>query len=193
MESGEKMRSVVLASESPRRRELMNISGIPFYTQAAKIDETFNANLSIEEGVMDLALRKAMKVSETRPNEVVIGADTIVVIDNEILGKPKDVEDAYRMLRLLSNKTHRVITGVAIVNQDVKKTFYEVTEVKFANLSEETIEWYIKSREYYDKAGGYAIQGKGMILVERIHGDYFNVVGMPMHHLVEELKAFIHI
>ena len=193
MESGEKMRSVVLASESPRRRELMNISGIPFYTQAAKIDETFNANLSIEEGVMDLALRKAMKVSETRPNEVVIGADTIVVIDNEILGKPKDVEDAYRMLRLLSNKTHRVITGVAIVNQDVKKTFYEVTEVKFANLSEETIEWYIKSREYYDKAGGYAIQGKGMILVERINGDYFNVVGMPMHHLVEELKAFIHI
>lgn len=193
MESGEKMRSVVLASESPRRRELMNISGIPFYTQAAKIDETFNANLSIEEGVMDLALRKAMKVSETRPNEVVIGADTIVVIDNEILGKPKDVEDAYRMLRLLSNKTHRVITGVAIVNQDVKKTFYEETEVKFANLSEETIEWYIKSREYYDKAGGYAIQGKGMILVERIHGDYFNVVGMPMHHLVEELKAFIHI
>ena len=193
MESGEKMRSVVLASESPRRRELMNISGIPFYTQAAKIDETFNANLSIEEGVMDLALRKAMKVSETRPNEVVIGADTIVVIDNEILGKPKDLEDAYRMLRLLSNKTHRVITGVAIVNQDVKKTFYEETEVKFANLSEETIEWYIKSREYYDKAGGYAIQGKGMILVERIHGDYFNVVGMPMHHLVEELKAFIHI
>ena len=193
MESGENMRSVVLASESPRRRELMNITGIPFYTQAAKIDETFNANLSIEEGVMDLALRKAMKVSETRPNEVVIGADTIVVIDNEILGKPKDVEDAYRMLRLLSNKTHRVITGVAIVNQDVKKTFYEVTEVKFANLSEETIEWYIKSREYYDKAGGYAIQGKGMILVERINGDYFNVVGMPMHHLVEELKAFIHI
>lgn len=193
MESGDKMRSVVLASESPRRRELMNISGIPFYTQAAKIDETFNANLSIEEGVMDLALRKAMKVSETRPNEVVIGADTIVVIDNEILGKPKDVEDAYRMLRLLSNKTHRVITGVAIVNQDVKKTFYEVTEVKFANLSEETIEWYIKSREYYDKAGGYAIQGKGMILVERINGDYFNVVGMPMHHLVEELKAFINI
>lgn len=193
MESGEKMRSVVLASESPRRRELMNISGIPFYTQAAKIDETFNANLSIEEGVMDLALRKAMKVSETRPNEVVIGADTIVVIDNEILGKPKDVEDAYRMLRLLSNKTHRVITGVAIVNQDVKKTFYEETEVKFANLSEETIEWYIKSREYYDKAGGYAIQGKGMILVERINGDYFNVVGMPMHHLVEELKAFINI
>lgn len=193
MESGENMRSVVLASESPRRRELMNITGIPFYTQAAKIDETFNANLSIEEGVMDLALRKAMKVSETRPNEVVIGADTIVVIDNEILGKPKDVEDAYRMLRLLSNKTHRVITGVAIVNQDVKKTFYEVTEVKFANLSEETIEWYIKSREYYDKAGGYAIQGKGMILVERINGDYFNVVGMPMHHLVEELKAFINI
>lgn len=193
MESGENMRSVVLASESPRRRELMNITGIPFYTQAAKIDETFNANLSIEEGVMDLALRKAMKVSETRPNEVVIGADTIVVIDNEILGKPKDVEDAYRMLRLLSNKTHRVITGVAIVNQDVKKTFYEETEVKFANLSEETIEWYIKSREYYDKAGGYAIQGKGMILVERINGDYFNVVGMPMHHLVEELKAFIHI
>ena len=97
------------------------------------------------------------------------------------------------MLRLLSNKTHRVITGVAIANQNVQKTFYEVTEVKFANLSEETIEWYIKSREYYDKAGGYAIQGKGMILVERINGDYFNVVGMPMHHLVEELKAFINI
>ena len=185
------MRSVVLASESPRRRELMNITGIPFYTQAAKIDETFNTSLSVEEGVMDLALRKALKVLETKQDELVIGADTIVVVDNEILGKPKDVEDAYRMLRLLSNRTHRVITGVAIVNKDVQKTFYEVTEVTFDDLSEETMDWYIKSREYYDKAGGYGIQGKGMILVEKINGDYFNVVGMPMHRLVKELKAFI--
>lgn len=187
------MRRVVLASESPRRRELMNITGIPFYTHAAKIDETFNADLSIEEGVMDIALRKAKKVFETNPNEIVIGADTIVVIDQEILGKPKDVEDAYRMLRLLSGKTHQVISGVAIVGNDIQKTFYEVTEVTFANLSDDTIEWYIKSREYYDKAGGYGIQGKGMVLVEKINGDYFNVVGMPMHRLVKELRPYISI
>lgn len=185
------MRSVVLASESPRRRELMNMSGIPFYTVAAKIDEIFESSLSVEEGVMKVALEKAKKVFQTRSNEVIIGADTIVVINDEVLGKPKDIDAARRMLRLLSNKTHRVITGVAIVNKDCEKTFYEVTKVTFGELNEETIDWYIKSKEYYDKAGSYAIQGKGMILVERINGDYSNVVGLPMHRLLKELKSFL--
>ena len=122
-----------------------------------------------------------------------IGADTIVVIGDEILGKPKDSEDARRMLRLLSGKTHKVITGVALVNQEVHETFYEVTDVTFCELSDQEIDDYIKSREHYDKAGSYAIQGKGMMFVKRIEGDYANVVGLPMCHLVHELKKHVEI
>ena len=185
------MRRVLLASESPRRRELMNISGIPFFVSSAKIEESMDESLSIEDAVMKLALQKAEAVLSTHENELVVGADTIVVINHEVLGKPKDVEDAKRMLRMLSGKTHQVMTGVAIVSKEVQETFCEVTEVTFGTLSEEDIEWYIKSKEYYDKAGSYAIQGKGMMLVEKISGDYTNVVGLPMHHLVQQLKKYI--
>lgn len=187
------MKSVILASESPRRRELMNISGIPFSCASAKIKESLDLNLGIEEGVMKLAREKAMAVFETHDNKLVIGADTIVVIENTILGKPKDSEDAKRMLRLLSGKTHKVITGVALIDKDLDKTFYEVTNVTFCDLSDEEIDDYIKSREHHDKAGSYAIQGKGMMFVKRIEGDYFNVVGLPMCRLVHELKKYVEI
>ena len=187
------MRSVILASESPRRRELMNISGIPFSCASAKIKEELDLTLGIEEGVMKLAREKAKAVFETHDDKLVIGADTIVVIEDEILGKPKDNDDAKRMLRLLSGKTHKVISGVALMNKDIDKTFYEVTYVTFCELSDEDIDEYVKSREHHDKAGSYAIQGKGMMFVKRIEGDYSNVVGLPMCRLVHELKKYVEI
>lgn len=189
------MRSVILASESVRRRELMNICGIPFYAIAAKIDEKMDSSLSVEDGAMKLALEKAKAISKTHPSQLVIGADTIVVVDHEVLGKPKDIDDARRMLRLLSNKTHRVITGVALVFEEmsVEKTFYEMSEVTFSDLSDEIIDWYLSCKEYRDKAGSYAIQGKGMVLVERLNGDYSNVVGLPMNRLLKEIKEYIEI
>ena len=185
------MRRIVLASESPRRRELMNMTGIPFFVTGARIEEKIDSNLSIEDAVMKLAKEKATDVLQNYENECVVAADTVVVIGNEVLGKPKDVDDARRMLSLLSGNTHRVITGVAILTKDTENVFYEETKVTFGHLDEDDIEWYIKSREYYDKAGGYAIQGKGIIFVEKIEGDYSNVVGLPMHHLVKELKKII--
>ena len=131
------MRSVVLASESPRRRELMNISGIPFSCASPKIEEHLDLSNGIEEGVMKLAKQKAEAVYESHGGNLVIGADTIVVIGDEILGKPKDSDDARRMLKLLSGKTHKVITGVALVNQQVHEAFYEVTNVTFCELSDQ--------------------------------------------------------
>ena len=185
------MRRICLASESPRRRELMQLSGVPFFVSRARIEEKLDESLSLYDRVANLAKQKAQAVLKTHENELVVAADTVVVIDNEVLGKPKDVEDARRMLALLSGKTHEVITGVAILSNEVEELFYEVTQVTFGELSEEDINWYISTKEYYDKAGGYAIQGKGMILVEKINGDYTNVVGLPMHRLIKTLRKYI--
>ena len=185
------MRRICLASESPRRRELMNMTGIPFFVSSAKIEEKINPTLDLKDAVADLAKQKALAVFEKYPNEIIVAADTVVVIDNEVLGKPKNEEDARRMLEMLSNRNHQVITGVAILSNTIEDIFYEVTDVKFGNLSQETIDWYISTKEYYDKAGGYAIQGKGILLVEKIDGDYSNVVGLPMHKLINELRKFI--
>ena len=187
------MRRVLLASESPRRRELMNITKIPFSCASAQIEEKLDHQLPIYEAVMKLAREKAKAVFETHPDEFVVGADTIVYIDGEVLGKPADAEDAKRMLHKLSGTTHEVITGVALMSKDVDKTFYESTKVTFIELSDQDIEDYIRSKEHHDKAGAYAIQGKGMLFVKRIEGDYSNVVGLPMSHLVLELKQYLEI
>ncbi len=187
------MRRVLLASESPRRRELMNISGIPFSCASANLKEVMDESLPIEERVMKVAYDKARAVLDTHPEEFVIGADTIVVVDDMILGKPKDEEDARNMMHRLSGKTHDVITGVSLLSKTVNECFYERTKVTFNQLSEEDIDRYIKCKEYHDKAGGYAIQGKGMLFVNRIEGDYTNVVGLPMSHLVQELKKYVEI
>lgn len=185
------MKSVVLASESPRRRELMNISGIPFTCAGAKIDETLEAGMSLCDAVMKIAKKKAQAVQQKYAQNTIIGADTMVVIDDVVLGKPKDDEDAKKTLQLLSGKTHEVITGVAILHGEEEECFCETTRVMFRELSDEEIDAYIKTREHYDKAGSYAIQGKGMMFVERIEGDYSNVVGLPMCHLIQVLKKYI--
>lgn len=185
------MRRVLLASESPRRRELMNITQIPFNVASAQIEEVLDSSLPIEEAVMKLAKEKAQAVHQAQPGEFVIGADTVVYIDGEVLGKPKDADDAKRMLMKLSGRTHEVITGVALKSKEVEDCFYEKTRVTFIDLTEEMIDAYIKTREHYDKAGSYAIQGKGMLFVKRIEGDYSNVVGLPMSHLMIELRKYL--
>lgn len=185
------MRRVLLASESPRRRELMVLSEIPFTTTSCLLKETLDPELSIEKAVEKLAFEKADAVFHRYPEEFIIGADTIVVCDGEVFGKPKDNEDAERMLRKLSGKTHQVITGVALVAKDVKECFHEVTDVTFYDLEDEEIKRYAKSKEPHDKAGAYAIQGKGLTFVKKINGDFYNVVGLPMASLYKRLKKYL--
>jgi septum formation protein len=177
---------LVLASASPRRQELLRNAGIKFTTQPADIDETPMAGESPRQYAERLSREKAMAVFRSRPHDVVLGADTIVVIDDKILGKPVDSADAIRMLRLLSGRTHQVITGVSLVsgNQEAEKaelrTFSETTLVSMSELSDAEIREYIATGEPMDKAGAYAIQGLAARWIPRIEGDYSNVVGLPI-------------
>lgn len=173
----------VLASKSPRRRELLKKIGIQAEIMRADVDESSIGDLPPEKVVTELALLKATDVAKYfRGNTYVIGADTIVCIDGEILGKPQNIEDAKRMLRLLSGKKHNVYTGycVAHCKSGTIVSKYEKTDVYFKELSDREIDAYIKTREPMDKAGAYGIQEKGSLFVEKIEGDYFNVVGLPV-------------
>ena len=185
------MRKVVLASQSPRRRELLASVGINFTTTSSDSKEIFDPSLSVQEAVQQVALQKALMGVKHYPNDCVVGADTIVVIDGKILGKHKDQEEAKAMLSLLSGRVHHVYTGVAICDKGEWETFCEDTEVTFYDLDESLIDSYIATKEYKDKAGGYGIQGKGMILVKKIHGDYNNVVGLPVSRLYRHLQKYI--
>lgn len=179
---------LVLASASPRRQELISLISADFSVCPANVDESFSCNLSAESIPEMLAARKALAVSKNYPDDTVIGCDTSVIVDNEILGKPKDREDAFRMLKLLSGKTHKVITGCAIFKGGKSISFSEVTKVTFYPLTEDEINSYIETNEPMDKAGAYGIQGYGSLLVKEIHGDYFNVVGLPVAKLNKALK-----
>ena len=181
----------VLASKSPRRKELLNNIGIQAQIIAPEVDESRFLNLPPEKMVTQLALLKASDVARSFGNNTyVIGADTAVVLDGKIFGKPMDSDDARRMLCALSGKTHYVYTGYCVIDckdgQAVSR--YEKTAVKLKQLSDDEITRYINTREPMDKAGSYAIQGKGSIFVERIEGDYFNVVGLPVCALSEVLR-----
>lgn len=182
---------LVLASASPRRRELLERLGIPFKVSVSKTEENIDrGNLTPEQLARELALLKAKDVARTLEDGLVIGADTIVVLDDEILGKPKSREEAGRMLHLLSGRSHQVITGLALVEAGggrVQLTS-EVTTVWFRRLDPGEVEWYLDTGEPMDKAGAYGIQGKGSILVDRIEGCYFNVVGLPLTRLYLMLK-----
>jgi septum formation protein len=185
------MQNLILASSSPRRKELLSILQIPFEVKASDVDETFHSELAPHEVVINLAERKAKHVSRNDSSSIVIGADTIVVAaGGEILGKPNNPTEAIEMLRKLSGSTHSVYTGVAIVSATRTTTFYEKTDVTFWELTDEEIHSYISTGEPYDKAGSYGIQGFGSTLVKRIAGDYFTVVGLPIARLVRELKPF---
>lgn len=175
-----------MASGSPRRREMMTLIGLPFTVRVSESDENIEP-CSPEQTVMTLAGRKAASVKKDAPGCCVIGADTIVYLDGQIIGKPKDKADAQRILSLLSGRTHTVYSGVCIMTDSEDIRFYETTRVKFAVLGQSEIENYISSGEPMDKAGAYGLQGIGAVLVESIEGCYFNVIGLPVPTLYRKL------
>lgn len=179
---------IILASKSPRRKELLSLCGIEFSVMPTEADETLPENISPAEAVEHLSRIKAEPLKNE--NGIIIGADTVVAIDDIILGKPRDEKDAFDMLKALSGKTHFVYTGVTIIKGEKSVTFSEKTEVEFFPLSDEEIADYVKTGEPLDKAGAYGIQGKGALLVKKINGDYNNVVGLPVSRLSRELKNF---
>lgn len=186
------MNKIILASASPRRKELISLIADDVIIRPADCDETLPDGIGAREAVEYLSEIKNKAAREiSQDDELVISADTVVSVDNEILGKPTDKEDARRMINLLSGKIHQVYTGVTISQGDRIVTFSEKTDVEFYLLSEREIERYISSDEPYDKAGAYGIQGKASLLVKGIMGDYFNVVGFPVSRVKRELEKFL--
>ncbi|MFZ3588328.1 Maf family protein [Bacillus sp. DJP31] len=184
------MQHLILASSSPRRKELLTNLGITFEVSSSSIEEIVDPSATPVENVLSLAQQKAMEVAKRFPSSYVIGADTMVTLGSIILGKPKNEEDAFRMLKLLSGVTHSVLTGVSIVKDAKATSFYVGTDVTFWELTDEEIHRYIETREPFDKAGSYGIQGLGSLFVKEIKGDYFSVVGLPISTLLRELKQF---
>lgn len=182
------MKPFILASQSPRRKQLLEQVQIPFSIVTSHVEEKVNNDLRPEELVISLASQKAEAVHRDSQDHVVLGADTIVVIDDIVLGKPKSKEEATCMLKRLSGKTHHVLTGVSIFGQEKNICFYEKAEVTFFPLTDEEILAYVGSGEPLDKAGAYGIQGLGATLVEKISGDYFTIVGLPIARVVRVLK-----
>lgn len=184
------MEPLVLASASPRRAEILRAVGWPFEVSAADINESIAPEESAPAHVERLAREKAEAVASSRLLGLVLGADTVVVADDRILGKPRDEEDARRMLRLLRGRWHEVLTGVALVRAENRRVAvaHQRTRVKFAPMSESEINWYIATGEPMDKAGAYAVQGRAALFIEAIEGDYWNVVGLPIQ-LVYKLAS----
>lgn len=184
------MQPLVLASSSSRRKALLKQIGVPFIVDPSNIDETADIALSPEELVEQLALSKAQAAISKHPHSIILGADTIVVIEGEILGKPHDETTAKYMLQKLSGKTHQVVTGLSIIDTDQQKelTKHTTTKVTMKQLSLEEIERYIATKEPLDKAGAYGIQERGALLVKEIMGDFTNVVGLPIPLLTDMLK-----
>ena len=184
---------LTLASKSPRRAEILRAVAWPFTQMASGADETRHESEDASVYVQRLAQMKAETVARQTGEGLVLGADTVVVVEGEILGQPRDEEDARRMLRLLNNKWHEVVTGVALVRAGETLRMlvdHESTRVRFCKMSGEEIDWYVSTGEPRDKAGAYAIQGQGGIFIEEIKGDYFNIVGLPVR-LVYELSRRI--
>lgn len=181
---------VILASQSPRRKELLSLMGIPFQVKVNEVDESFPPQLNPKDAVRHIAEKKIKAFAKTTSDELVIAADTVVTIDGRILGKPADSEQASGMLKLLSGRKHDVITAVALLRNDRISVFHEVTEVHFRELSDAEIDYYVKHYKPFDKAGAYGIQEWiGLVAVEKIIGSYTNVVGLPTERLYQELIA----
>ncbi|CEQ12459.1 Maf family protein [Paraclostridium sordellii] len=183
--------NIILASGSPRRREILANTNAKFDVLTSDVDERIFKFEEPTQLVLRLAFEKCMDIAINNPERLVIGADTIVVLDNEILGKPKNEDEAFDMLSKLSNREHQVITGMSIVNIENNKKIvdYTISNVKFKNLTDQDIRDYISTGECLDKAGSYGIQGYGALLVKEIQGDYFNIVGLPISKLSDILKA----
>ena len=182
------MKTIILASASPRRKELLEMLGYDFEVIVSEVDETMRPGLTPAGQVKDLAYRKARAVYDQHPEAIVIGADTIVLVDDQILGKPHSEKEAEEMMKLLRGREHLVITGVAILCERKEHHFCEESKVFFDNITNEEIAHYVRTAEPYDKAGGYAIQGWAGRFISRIEGDYYNIVGLPINKLYSKLK-----
>jgi septum formation protein len=180
------IKRIILASHSPRRRELLSALGIVFEVIGTDIDESMTAGESVEEHVLRLAGQKAWAVSSRNPDALVLGADTVVVVDNTVLGKPTDKEDAARMLGMLSGRTHEVLTGIAIIPSQCQDAYAQVvqTAVVMRGLDPKEIAAYVATNEPMDKAGAYAVQGMASAFITRIEGSYPNVVGLPTAEVI---------
>lgn len=183
-----RLKSIILASASPRRKEIFALADLSFEVLPSSVEEVVTKEIP-HEVVMELASQKAWDIWEkTQKDRMVVGADTVVACDGKILGKPKDEEDAFKMLSMLSGRTHQVYTGVSLIWKDREHTFYEETEVTFYPMTEEEIFQYISTKEPMDKAGAYGIQGKAAAFIRGICGDYYNVVGFPIARFLQEVR-----
>lgn len=185
------MNRVILASKSPRRKELLELLKIPFEIIVSDIDEQIDYDNDLVKEIEKLSYQKANAVFRDHPDALVIGSDTIVKIGNDVLGKPHSVEEAKQMLRELSDNTHEVVTGVTILCKENAETFSSVARVSFYPLSEEEIEEYVSTNEPMDKAGAYAIQGDAAKFIRCIEGDYYTIVGLPIAELYHRLKKYL--
>ena len=182
------MNKVILASKSPRRQELLRLMDIEFRIVMKEVDESYPDGLQPEEVAVYIAEKKARAFDETVTDEIVLTADTIVCVNDQILGKPENAAHAIQMLQTLSGRMHRVITGVCLLYKHQYHSFYDVSEVYFGELTDEEIEQYVEKYQPFDKAGSYGIQERiGLIGIERINGSYTNVVGLPTEKLYREL------
>ncbi len=178
---------IILASQSPRRKELLSYLVKQFEVIPSNIEENIPKGIKVSKIPEYLSKIKAVDIAEKYPEDTVIGADTCVILGNKILGKPKDKDDAFKMLSLLSGKKHKVITGCTVIKNKTLSSFSVTSTVKFCKITNSEIEEYIATKEPYDKAGSYAIQGKGGAFVLSIVGDYFNIVGLPIATLKQYL------
>lgn len=183
---------LILASNSPRRKEILHNAGFDFSVKVIPTDEAFPAEMPVEEVPVFLARKKAICFEEALKDEIILCADTIVVVENEIINKPADIDDARGMLRLLSNRMHRVITGVCLMSKEETIVFADTTLVNFKPLSEWEIEYYIRECHPFDKAGSYGVQDFiGMIGITKIEGSFYTVMGLPIHRVYERLEKYM--
>jgi len=188
------MQKIILASQSPRRRELLHLAEIPFEVIVAETDESYPEGLTPAEVAVHIAKNKALAVAEKNGSDLLIlAADTIVVCDNKIIGKPAGRQEAIDILKTLSGNTHEVITGVCMMQMQKEVSFFDTTTVSFHALTEQQIEYYVDKYNPYDKAGAYAIQEWiGAVGIKRIDGDFYNVMGLPVSRVVQVLNADFH-
>ena len=183
--------NIILASKSPRRTEILSLMNIEHIVIPSKEEEKIEKQLSPIEVVKSLAFQKANSIAKNHPDDLVIGSDTIVVINNEILGKPKDYEDAVRMLTLLQNNTHQVMTGVSLIKGNYIDTFVDIADVTFNKMTNEDIEKYLNTDKPFDKAGAYGIQDEHANFVQKISGDYYTIMGLPKEKLQIHLNEIL--
>lgn len=187
------VKKIILASQSPRRKQMLEWAEIDFEVMVSNTDESYPSNLNVTETAIHIARNKAMTIIKNyNPEYPVLAADTIVVCNNEIIGKPINKEDAVQIIKKLSGRTHLVITGVYIKQKEKEISFADITEVAFNELTDEQIEFYVEKYKPYDKAGAYAIQEWiGVIGIKSINGDFYNVMGLPVNRVVKELSLFV--